>query len=334
MKPRSHENPDPEAAGNSDRPDAIELHIHLEGALTARRALSLLRSATDVPRDFPEGSITDPHDEPRWSFGSLRGFLEAFGWASRQLRSAEAYVAVLDDLVSSFRAQQIVAAEVFVAFGQMHRGEIDPAAIVPALALRAKEIEEAGGPAIHFIADATRNWGVAAADRALDAALDLQEHRIVGFGMGGIETSVRARDFEKVYRRAAEAGLGLSCHAGEGTTADAVREVVEELGVRRVGHGIAAAQDERLMRELRDEDVVLEVCPTSNEKTGVWDASTPHPLSKLLEFGVPVVLGSDDPAYFGCTLRSEIERVRSWGIEADAVDDMIRRAFEVRFTGS
>lgn len=331
MTPRTHGKADHSEAGSADREPAIELHLHLEGALTARRALTLAGGATDVPRDAPEGCITETEGVPRWSFDSLRGFLEAFGWASRQLRSAAAYTAVLDDLAVSLRAQDVVAAEVFVAFGQMHRGEIDPAAILPALAARAGEIESEGGPAIHFIADVTRNWGVAAADRALDAALSLQEHRIVGFGMGGIETSLRARAFRRVFRRAASAGLGLSCHAGEGTTPDAVREVVEELEVRRVGHGIAAAQDEVLMRELRAEGVVLEVCPTSNEKTGVWDPRQPHPLLRLLEFGVPVVLGSDDPAYFGCTLRSEVERVRAWKVDDDVIDAMLRRAFDVAF---
>lgn len=326
-------NDDRHAARTSAREPAVELHVHLEGALTASRALRLAAAATDVPSDLPEGCITESPRGPRWDFDDLGGFLAAFGWASRQLRSAPAYVGVLDDLAASFRAQEIVAAEVFVAFGQMHRGGTDPAAVVPALAARAKDIEDEGGPAIHFIADVTRNWGVDAAERALDAALDLQEHRIVGFGMGGIETSYRARDFRRVFRRAAAAGLGLTCHAGEGTTAESVREVVEELEVRRVGHGIAAVEDERLLRELRDEDVVLEVCPTSNEKTGTWDPKTPHPLLRLVAAGVPVVLGSDDPAYFGCSLRSEIERVRAWGVDAATIDAMRARAFAARFVG-
>lgn len=323
--------PGAESAG---RPAATELHLHLEGALTARRALALASRATGVPPEPPPaGSIVETERGPRWAFPDLGGFLAAFGWASRRLRSAEAYVGVLDDLARSLRDQDVIAAEVFVAFGQMHRGEIDPKTIVPALAARAKEIEDEGGPSMWFVADVTRNWGVDAADRALDAALDLQEHRIVGFGMGGIETSYRARDFRRVFRRAASSGLGLCCHAGEGTTPDHVREVVEELRVRRVGHGIAAASDPLLMRDLRTEGVVLEVCPTSNEKTGVWNPRTPHPLLTLLEHGVPVVLGSDDPAFFRCTLRSEVERVRSWGVPSEVLDAMIRRAATVRFAG-
>jgi adenosine deaminase len=312
------------------RREAAELHLHLEGALTARRALLLASAATDVPPP-PEGAIVESSRGPRWSFDSLRGFLEAFGWASRQMRDAEAYVAVLDDLAASLRAQRVTAAEVFVALGQMHRGGVDPKTIVPALAARAAAIEAEGGPSIHFVADVTRNWGVAAADRALDDALDLQRHRIVGFGMGGIETSERARAFRGVFRRAADAGLGLCCHAGEGTTAESVRETVEELEVRRVGHGIAATSDPVLMRELRDEGIVLEVCPTSNERTGVWDPATPHPLLTLLEHGVPVVLGSDDPAWFDCTLRSEIRRVAEWGVPGHTIDAMIDRAHAVRF---
>lgn len=85
-----------------------------------------------------------------------------------------------------------------------------------------------------------------------------------------------------------------------------------------MGHGIAAADDESLLRELREEGIVLEVCPTSNERTGVWDpAREPHPILKLVQHGVPVVLGSDDPAFFGCTLGSEFERASSMGLRED-----------------
>ena len=319
-----------EQGSSPSRPPLQELHLHLEGALSATRARALAASLEDPPPP-PPGAWREDGGRLRWDFRTLPEFLVRFGWGSRLLRTPRAYVQVLDDLADSLQEQGVAGAEVFVAFGQMHHGGVDPRQILPALARRAAERAEAGGPALWFVADATRNWGVTAVERVLDMALDLREHRIVGFGVGGDETSLRARELRRVYRRAAEHGLPASCHSGEGTSADAVRETVEELGVRRVGHGVAAVEDERLLRELREEGVVLEVCPTSNERTGVWDPRGPHPLLRLLEHGVPVVLGSDDPAFFGCTLRSEFERVRSWGVDAERLEAMRRRSFEVAF---
>lgn len=298
--------------------------------MTAARAQSLAASIEDAP-PVPPGIWRGSGASSTWNFDSLQGFLVAFGWASRLLRTPRAYLAVLDDLIDALDQDGVAGAEVFVAFGQMRRGGIDPADILPLLAERAADRAAEGSAELWFLADATRNWGRDAVERVLDDALALQRHRVVGFGVGGDETSLPVRDLRAIYRRAAENGLGLSCHAGEGTTADAVRATVDELGVRRIGHGIAAATDERLMRELRDEKVVLEVCPTSNERTGVWDPRTPHPVLRLLEHGVPVVLGSDDPAFFRTRLSTEFERLRDWGVDAAMLATIAQRALDARF---
>lgn len=304
-----------------------ELHLHLEGALTVARARALLREHPDAgppPADALDGD--------RWKFAGLEGFLRAFGWSTRLLAVPGAYRQLLDDCAAALREQGVVRAELFVAFGQMHQAGLDPRQIVPALAARAAEIEAEGGPRLHFIADATRQWGVGAAERVLDDALALQGHRVVGYGIGGDERALRAREFRALYRRAREGGLGTTIHAGEGTHPDAVREAVEELEVPRVGHGIAAAQDPKLLRELADEGVVLEVCPTSNEITGAWDpAAGEHPVMKLLAAGVPVVLGSDDPAFFGSDLPGERERLREWGVDEETLASVDARALEVAF---
>lgn len=309
-----------------------ELHLHLEGALRAERALALADAAIDVPPP-PPGALTGTGARARWNFTDLGSFLRCFGWGTRLLRDAASYLDLLADLTAALREDEVEEAEVFVAFGQMQRAGVRPADIVPALARRAAEIEAQGGPRLHFIADATRQWGVAAAEKVLDAALDLQPHRIVGFSMGGDERGAAARDFRHLYRRAEAAGLGLSCHAGEGTDAHAVRAVVEELGVRRVGHGLAAVQDPRLPRELAAAGIVLEVCPTSNLRTGVWSPERgPHPVLALMEAGVPVVLGSDDPAFFECSLGREERWLREWGVAEERLDKLEETARRARFT--
>lgn len=330
---------------STDAPPAVELHLHLEGALSAERALQwyLDTPGAEAPKAhyfaYADGrpfALGDPpHPRLRWHYSDLMGFLYCFGWASQLLRSASRYVTLLDDLAASLRAQNVRYAELFVAIGQMHHARIDPDRILPALAERAAEIEAMGGPTLLFIADSTRQWGVPACQKVLDSALRLQEHRIVGFGMGGDETAIRAREFKAIYRRAAEAGLGLSCHAGEGTSADAVREVVEELDVRRVGHGIAAVQDPRLLAELAAAEVVLEVCPNSNLRTGAWKpADGAHPLFALDAAGIRIVLGSDDPGYFDTDLRREEEWARRAGASEERIGAWQEFARAARFPRS
>lgn len=307
-----------------------DLHLHLEGALTPDRALRLAQAAKHVPPP-PEGGIEEARRGRVWRYRDLGEFLRLFGWSTRLLQGADSYSALLEDLVEALRSQGVEYAEVFVAVGQMARSAADPHRILPRLDEIAREVEDAGGPRLRFFADATRQWGEREAEAVLDVALRWQGRPIVGFGMGGDERSLPARRFRSIYRRAAENGLRCSCHAGEGTHAEAVREVVEELGVRRVGHGIAAVDDPRLLRELAEDGVVLEVCPTSNLRTGAWQpARGAHPVLTLLEAGVPVVLGSDDPAFFGSSLQGEFELLREWGVEEAQLQAVEERARSLR----
>jgi len=310
---------------------SAELHLHLEGAFDPRLALRL----SETHEDLPPAPIDTGGERPRWRYSDFLEFIQCFAWGTRLLRGPREYVALLDVVAQTLRSENTVYAELFVAFGQMRRAEVDSAPVLKALARRAEEIEAEGGPSLWFIADVTRQWGPREAGRALDAALRVQDCRIVGFGMGGDESAIRAREFREVYRRAERAGLGLSCHAGEGTTPDAVREAVEELGVRRIGHGIAAAEDPRLLRELAEDRVLLEVCPTSNERTGVWHLTDgDHPLHRILEAGASITLGSDDPAFFECTLAGEVERCRSWGLDEATLELCARNAFDAAFASA
>ncbi len=136
-----------------------------------------------------------------------------------------------------------------------------------------------------------------------------------GLRQGAAETGPRLADeagfpaaaFVDVYRVAREGGLQLTAHAGEAAGPESVWAAIEQLGVKRIGHGIRAIEDPRLVEVLRDQGVTLEVCPTSNVKTGVVPDYAHHPLRRLYDAGVRVTLNSDDPAMFQTTVAREYE---------------------------
>jgi adenosine deaminase len=86
--------------------------------------------------------------------------------------------------------------------------------------------------------------------------------------------------------------------------------VLDELGARRVGHGVRSVEDPPLLDRLADEDVTLEVCPVSNVRMGVYDQLSDVPLRQLREAGVAVALGADDPLLFGERLLAQYEAAR------------------------
>jgi adenosine deaminase len=121
-------------------------------------------------------------------------------------------------------------------------------------------------------------------------------------------------------------------HAGESAGPESIWEALDLLGAERIGHGIAAARDEDLMARLRDDGIVLEVCPTSNVCTRSVSSLADHPLPALVAAGVPVTINSDDPPMFSTTLCHEYEvAAELLGLDEAGVADLARAAVTASF---
>jgi adenosine deaminase len=198
--------------------------------------------------------------------------------------------------------------------------QVDPTSYAPRL----------GGliPAMEIILDAvetaSRETGVGmavlvAANRTkhpLDArtlarlAVRYADKGVVGFGLSNDERRGLARDFDRAFAIAREGGLLAAPHGGELAGAGSVRDCLDDLYASRVGHGVRAAEDPRLMAKLAERGVTCEVCPSSNVALGVYDRPEQVPLRTLFDAGVPMALGADDPLLFGSRLAAQYELAR------------------------
>jgi adenosine deaminase len=156
--------------------------------------------------------------------------------------------------------------------------------------------------------------GIPAADLTLDVALKQRPDGLVSFGLGGPEIGVPRPQFAPHFAAAKAAGLHSVPHAGESTGSETIWDALIDLGAERIGHGIAAAKDPRLMEHLRDTGIPLEVCPTSNVCTRSVPSMAEHPLPTLVHAGVTVTINSDDPPMFSTTLNNE------YAVAADLLD--------------
>src|SRR5439155_26739578 len=131
----------------------------------------------------------------------------------------------------------------------------------------------------------------------------------------------------EVFAFSRKQGLRLRGHAGETCGPESVWKALE-IGAERIGHGISAVRDPQLMRELRDRDVPLEICISSNVALGVVPSLEAHPVRKLYDTGVPVILNSDDPAMFHTTLTQEYELARDqFGFSERVIEGLVGNGF-------
>ena len=169
--------------------------------------------------------------------------------------------------------------------------------------------------------------------RIAELAAERVDRGVVAFGIGGSEERGPAEWFHDAFNFARGAGLHLTAHAGESMGPESVWAALE-LGAERIGHGIAAVRDESLMRHLRDRNIPLEVCPTSNLVTGVVKRIDDHPLRRLYDAGVPIVLNSDDPAMFRCSLVDEYRLAqRAFGFTEAELREIAKNGFRYAFAG-
>jgi len=170
----------------------------------------------------------------------------------------------------------------------------------------------------------------AAVDIARRHAQDRHPY-IVGFNLAGDEAGYPPAQFKQAYEIASASGLGCTVHAGEHAGPESVREALT-LPVTRISHGVRAVEDWSLVENIAERGIVLEVCPTSNVATFVYDGYADHPLRKLHEAGVKCTLGSDDPPYFGCSIGGEYAVARErFGFEEGELRAFTRTAVRASF---
>jgi adenosine deaminase len=155
---------------------------------------------------------------------------------------------------------------------------------------------------------------------------------VIGFGLAGLEIGHPAEKHQEAFDRARSAGLRSVPHAGELSGPESIWKALRLLGAERIGHGVTCLHDRELVEELRDRQIPLEVCPTSNVCLNVAASFQEHPLPQLLDEGLFVTLNSDDPPLFNTSLTDEyLLSARTFGFSVSDIEKLSLNALEAAF---
>ncbi len=292
-----------------------ELHLHLEGSIEPETLLEI------------DPALTREEIAAAFAHSDFDGFIQSFIWVNRRLQKPEHYAIAARRLFERLACENVIYAEVTLSAGTMlWKGQNVPA-IYEALQREAARSKVQ----VRWIMDAIRHFGANAAKPVFDYAAERVNDGVVAIGIGGAEDRGPASWFGDLYKEARDRGLRLTAHAGETCGPESVWQALE-IGAERIGHGIRSIEDPRLVEHLRERRIPLEVCITSNVRTGSVRSLADHPVRRLFDAGVPIVLNTDDPALFGCTLGSEYETARrQFGFTENELSGIAENAFRFAF---
>jgi aminodeoxyfutalosine deaminase len=305
-----------------DLPKA-ELHLHLEGSLDPATLLEL-RASHGKPTRLAE-------IEPIYKYADFTGFLMAFKTITEDLQTAADYELITYRLMEKLKAENVLHAEVYVSVGVNLWRKQDFDDIFEGLERGRERGSHDFGISLLWIFDAVRQFGTEAAKPVADLAIRYRDRNVVGFGIGGDERKAEPELFKDIYSYARDHGLRLTAHAGETAGPGSIWGALN-LRVERIGHGLTAIQDPELMEELAHRQIPIEICITSNLRTGVCRAIQDHPVRNYFDQGLMITLNTDDPALFGTTLTHEYQLAQeSFGFTDEHLRELARNSFEASF---
>ena len=318
-----------------------ELHLHLEGSVDPATLSELShRHNTPIPPqnnnygESPDSGRVLTEDDVRelYQYRDFTGFMMAFKAVTERLRTPEDYELITYRLMQRLAAENVLHAEVYVSVGVVLWRGFDFDAMFEGLERGRSRGQRDFGTSLLWIFDAVRHFGAEAAERVVDKAIQYRERNVIGIGIGGDERRGPAEWFREAFARAKKHGLRLTAHAGETTGPESIAASIDVLGAERIGHGLSAVQSPELMRRMADTLIPVEICLSSNLRTGCCTSLEQHPLKRYVDAGMMVTLNTDDPTMFGTSLAQEYQLAQdTFGFSDERLREFAGNSFRASF---
>lgn len=296
------------------------IHTHLEGSVRPETFLELaVEQGVELPFDpdrVRERLQVDGSEQ------TLVDYLAKIALNYPILKNSEALRRIALEAAEDAHRDGVIYFELRAGPALHTRPGLSIEAVIESILAGLHEAETKFGTKTGFIVAGLRNHDPQINIELAQAACRYRDQGVVGFDLAGDEAGFPAELHREAFQVVHDAELPYTVHAGEASGAENVRYAVETLGATRIGHGVRSAESQAVMDLLRERQVLLEICPTSNVHTGTVPSIQAHPLKALYEYGIPISINDDDPITSRTRVSNELMLLRK--VFEFQFDDLIR----------
>ena len=277
----------------------VELHIHTLGSLQPSTLLSIIREeGIDTPYSTVEDIVQ------RLQYTNFAHFIDVYMEIVGYISDEKHFEHITFDMLKKCSECNTRYVEASFSPRDHLQHNLDFSKMIQAINRGMERARKAFGIESNIRIDLVRSSTQDEAMEVLDY-IEKNPHNIVSIDIGGNETKFPPEPFAEAYERAREMGLHLVAHAGEAVGPQYIWDAIEFLKVERIGHGVTAWDDPKLMAVLKEKQIGIEMAPISNVRTGVVKSIQDHPIREFYDKGLLVTVNSDDPSLFHTDLNNE-----------------------------
>ena len=277
----------------------VELHVHTLGSLQPSRLLSIIR---EEGINSPYRTIEDIVQ--RFQFTDFTHFIEVYAEIVGYISDEKHFEHIIFDMLKKCSECNTHYVEASFSPRDHLQYNLEFSRMVDAINKGIDRARETFGIETNIRIDLVRNSTQDEAMEVLDY-IAKNPHNIVSIDIGGNEDKFPPKPFAEVYERAHEMGLHLVAHAGEAAGPQSIWDAIQFLNVERIGHGVTAQDDPKLIAFLKEKQIGIEISPISNVRTGVVKSIQDHPIREFYDKGLLVTVNSDDSSLFHTDLNNE-----------------------------
>ncbi|WP_339725170.1 adenosine deaminase [uncultured Paraglaciecola sp.] len=308
-----------------------DLHRHLDGNI---RTSTIWQLAEEFSIPLEQKNLEELIDATQIKVKTtdLLAFLQKMELGVSVLASEQACYRVAYENVEDAKRAGLTYVElrfspVFMA--KAHNLPIEQ--VVDAVIAGCKAGSQALGIPVNLIGILSRSYGEASCYQELHALLRAKD-AIVALDLAGDEKGFPAIRFKEHFQMARDAGWNITVHAGEADGAESIKQAIDVLGATRIGHGVAARDDVRLMDFMANQGISIECCLTSNFQTGACTNIAAHPIQTFIDKGIKVTLNTDDPGVSAIEIADEYKLAREVvGLSSKQLNQIQMNGLEVAF---